>query len=502
MKRSIRLPVLVACLAGGVAVGRFVGPPDAQGQLTPAATAVPRELTSYRDVVKQVLPAVVSIESKVKAKKGNGVIRRGRGQQPFEMPPGAPEQFRKFFEEPQRQPEDQPMPREQAIGFGSGFIVDPAGVIVTNNHVVDGADEVEVTLTDGRKFKSTDIKTDEDTDLAIVRVKATDKLPALKFGDSSLMEIGDRVLAVGAPFRLSGTVTNGIISAKGRDLGRRYDDFLQTDAAINHGNSGGPLVNLAGEVVGINAAIKSESGGFQGIGFAVSSNTARNVMTQLQNSGVVKRGYLGIEMVGEVSPEVAARLGMKEHEGVVVARVVPNSPAAKAGLKADDVITAVNGQAVRDNRTLLRSVGNMAIGKSTDVTVLRDGKPQNLSLTLEEQPKGYGKAPTPTGGSRIERQTVAVEKFGLELVDLPADRTDAFGVTGGALVVRVDADGAAAEAGIGQGLVITKVDRKDVTSADAAKKAIEQGDATKGVLLHLRSDRGITSIVLLKAEKK
>jgi serine protease Do len=447
-----------------------------------------------------VLPAVVSIESKVKAKKGDGTNRRRQVMPDLQ---GVPEQFRdqlrRFMEEQQ----GGDTPREQVLGFGSGFIVDPAGVIMTNNHVVDGADEVEVTLTDGRKFTSTEIKTDKDTDLAIVRVKANGTLPSLRFGDSSQMEIGDRVLAVGAPFGLAGTVTHGIISAKGRDLKLgRYDDFLQTDAAINPGNSGGPLVNIAGEVVGINSVIKSRSGGFQGVGLAVTSNTARNVMTQLQTSGTVKRGYLGIEMAREVSPDVAARLGMKDGQGVVVARIVPSSPAAKAGLKTDDVITSVAGHPTHDNRALLRTVGGLPIGKPAEVEVLRDGKSQKLTLTLEEQPKGYGERTVPTRGSRIESETITVEKFGLELADLPADRAEAFGVTGGAIVVRVEADSAAAESGIGRGLVITKVDKKDVTSAEAAKKAIEKGDATKGVLLHLRSADGVTSIVVLKAEKK
>jgi len=375
-------------------------------------------------------------------------------------------------------------------------------VILTNNHVVDGATEVVVTLTDGRKFTSSDIKTDLASDLAIVRVKASGQLPFLKFGDSSQSEIGDRVLAVGAPFGLTGSVTHGIISARGRDLGGKYDDYLQTDAAINPGNSGGPLVNLAGEVIGVNSAIKSRSGGFQGIGLAITSNTARNVMQQLQTNGTVKRPYLGVEMAREVSSDVAARLGMKDGQGVVVARVVPNSPAARAGIKADDVITALNGQAVHDNRTLLRTVVGLPIGKAAEVEVLRDGQARKLSLTLEEQPKGYGERTIPTRGSRVEKEAIRVEKFGLELADLPEDRTEAFGVKSGALVVGVDANGAAADAGIGSGLVITKVDRKDVNSAEAAKQAIEKGDAAKGILLHLKSADGGTAIVLLKAEKK
>src|SRR5205823_5715105 len=204
-------------------------------------------------------------------------------------------------------------PSEQFIGFGSGFIVDPKGVVLTNNHVVDGATEVEVTLHDGRKFTSKDIKTDEKTDLAIVRLDTKGaSLPYLELGDSASMEIGDRVLAVGAPFRLTGTVTSGIISAKGRyGLGlNKYEDFLQTDAAINPGNSGGPLVNLDGKVIGVTSAIKSRSGGFQGVGLAISSNEARKIMRRLHEHGVVRRGYLGVQ-IRDVEEETAKKYGLK-----------------------------------------------------------------------------------------------------------------------------------------------------------------------------------------------
>jgi len=501
MTRSFRWPLLTVALAAAVAAGRYSGLPAAQGQPASGGAAIPKELTSYRDVVKQVLPAVVSIESKAKAKKGEATIRR-RPRIMQELPPGIPEEFRRFFEERQQQQDEMPAPREQVLGFGSGFIVDPNGVIVTNNHVVDGADEVEVTLTDGRKFTSTEVKTDEDTDLAIVRVKSSSPLPSLKFGDSGQMEIGDRVLAIGAPFGLTGSVTHGIISAKGRFLGGRYDDFLQTDAAINPGNSGGPLVNLAGEVVGINSAIRSRSGGFQGVGLAIASNQARNVMQQLQTTGKVRRPYLGIEMAREVTPEVATKLGMKDDHGVVVARVVPNSPASKAGLKPDDVITTLNGQPVQDNRSLLLTVGGLPIGKQIEVDVLREGQPQKLSLTLEEQPKDYAKRTTRQRGGRIEAEGVSVEKFGLELSDLPSDRAEQYGVKGGALVVRVDPDGVAATAGVARGAVITKVDRKEVANAEAAKSALEKGDLSKGVMLHVRSADGTTAIVMLKTEAK
>ncbi|HEX4590269.1 MAG TPA: trypsin-like peptidase domain-containing protein [Gemmataceae bacterium] len=493
MTRSFRWPLLTAALAGGLVAGRYVGLPATHGQTAPTAHAIPRELTSYRDVVKQVLPAVVSIEAKSKPKKAEGPTARRNQPQLDEQQ--IPEEFRRFFQ----LPDSGDMIPRQRQAFGSGFIVDAKGLVMTNNHVVDGADEVEITLTDGRKFTSTDIKTDKATDLAIVRIKANEPLPFLKFGDSTQTEIGDRVLAVGAPFGLAGSVTHGIISAKGRDLGlNRYDDFLQTDAAINPGNSGGPLVNLAGEVVGINSVIKSRSGGFQGVGMAITSNTAHNVMQQLEKNGTVKRPYLGIEMAREVTPEVASRLGMKDNQGVVVARVVPNSPADKAGVKSDDVITELNGHAVHDNRSLLRTVGSLPVGATTEMEVLRDGHPTKLSLKLEEQPKDYGMIQRPNRSSRLDGEGVTVEKFGLELQDLPADRADNYGVKRGALVTGVEQGSASAEAGISSGMVITKVDRKEVDSADAAKQALEKADTGKGALLHLRSVDGTTAIVLLK----
>ncbi len=509
MIRSSRWPLVVVALVGGIAVGRWAGPQEAQGQAQ-QAPAIPAELTSYRDVVRQVLPAVVSIESKLKPQArrqetaNNTPRRRPRAQAPDF--PGLPEDFRRFFEEMERQQEEQgPQgPSERNLGFGSGFLIDPAGVILTNFHVVHGADAVEVTLQDGRKFTSSDFKSDESTDLAIVRIKADGALPALRFGDSSRMQIGDRVLAVGAPFGLTGTVTHGIISATGRDIGlNRYDDFLQTDAAINPGNSGGPLVNLAGEVIGVNSAIKSRSGGFQGIGLAISSNLARSIVSQLQTRGSVQRGYLGVEMAQDVAPAVAERLGMKNGQGVVVAAVRDSSPAAKAGLKVDDVIVGINGQPVHDNRGLVRAIGNLPVGKPVDVEVLRDGQTKKLSVTLEAMPQDYFSSRRPGQSRRLPREpeSVSVKDFGLSLTDLSGDRAEGYGVRGGALIVKVDPDSAAADAGLSRGQVITKVDRKEVATADEAKEALEKGNRDKGVLVHVRTIDGATHIVLLKAAK-
>jgi len=504
MIRSARWPLLVVCLFGGVAVGRWAGQPAAQGQFVAGVTSIPRELTSYRDVVKQVLPAVVSIEAKVEPRKAEPAAQR-RGQRGGgQAPPGLPEDLRRFFED---RGQDN-MPPDGNLGLGSGFIIDPSGVILTNNHVVENADMVEVSLTDGRKFTSRDIKTDKNTDLAIVRIKADGPLPTLRFGDSSQSEIGDRVLAVGAPFGLAGSVTHGIISAKGRDLQlnrRAPDDFLQTDAAINPGNSGGPLVNLAGEVIGINSAIKSRSGGFQGVGLAIASNLARGIVQQLQTQGVVKRGYLGISMALDVTPEVAERLGIKPGQGVVVANVLDKSPAAKAGFKADDVITAINGHPVQNNRALVLTVGTTPIGEPVKVDILRDGHPQKLTVTLEQEPKGYGDNQQAPPALRVPRdsETVSVPKFGLDMTDLTPNRGEAYGLKdGAALVTRVEPGSPAAEAGIGRGIVIARVERKDVHTAEEAKEALEHADPQKGALVHLRNLNGGTMIILLKPSAK
>src|SRR6185312_2324164 len=329
---------------------------------------------------KKMLPAVVSIESQAKAAPA-----RPRGRAPREEQ--VPDEFRRFFDFGEG--DEAPEPRG---GFGSGFLVDAKGVILTNFHVVDGASQVTVHLSDGRKFVSKDFKSDPKTDLSIFRIEAPGPLPFLELGDSDAMEIGDRVLAVGAPFGLTGTVTHGIISAKGRSLQlNMYEDFLQTDAAINPGNSGGPLVSLDGKVIGIDAAIKSRSGGWQGVGLAISSNIAKNIMPQLLKDGVVRRGYLGVQIKDVNEPEVAARLGLKKGEhGVLVTRVFEDTPGAKAGLQSGDVITTLDGKSVRDGHELQTIISRLPVGKVIEVQTLRDGQPKSFSVTIEEQPKQYG----------------------------------------------------------------------------------------------------------------
>jgi serine protease Do len=358
MYRNVRSPLLLVCLAVGGVGGFYLNSATRPVHAEAKPPAIPQELTSYRDVVKAVVPAVVSIESRAKA-------RRVRAK-------------------------DDGRDRSVELGFGSGVIVDPKGVILTNYHVIEGADFVEVRMANGKKYVSQNMSGDKKTDLAIIRIQPERPLPFLTLGDSAKMEVGDRVLAVGAPFGLTGSVTHGIISGKSRNLKlNMYEDFVQTDAAINPGNSGGPLVNLEGKVIGINSAIKSKSGGFQGIGLAVSSNLARAVIDQLLKDGVVRRGYLGVQ-IRDVDSEVAEELRIRENTGVLVTKVFTDSPGAKAGLKVGDIVTNIGGKPVREGAELQKVVLSLPLGKPVDVELIRDGEPRVAKVVIEEQPESYG----------------------------------------------------------------------------------------------------------------
>ena len=488
-----RCSLIVCCLVAGGMAGTFVAGTLLQGQ-APVAPAVPGELTSYRDVVKKVLPAVVSIESKVKAEPAR---QRRRGPREDQVP----EEFRRFFDFGD---DEAPDPRG---GFGSGVIVDPKGVILTNFHVVDGASQVTVQLSDGRKLISKDVKADPKTDLALVRIDAPAALPFLELGDSDKLEIGDRVLAIGAPFGLTGTVTHGIISAKGRSLHlNMYEDFLQTDAAINPGNSGGPLIGLDGKVVGINAAIKSRSGGWQGVGLAISSSIAKNIMPQLLKEGVVRRGYVGVQIKDVTEPELAERLGLKAGEsGVLVTRVFDDTPGARAGLQEGDVITALDGKPVHNGHDLQTVIARKPIGQSIEVRLLRDGQPKTVSVKVEEQPRQFGTTRVPVP-RRLERELdgVTIDKVGVEAVDLTPELAESLGYkeqARGAVVARVDPAGLAADAGIQRGMLITKVDKQVIKSAKELRDALDAAALEQGMLLQVQTPQGGTSFVLLKSGK-
>jgi serine protease Do len=494
-----RSPIALAlCLVAVAAAGLTANRQMLLGDTRQPATAALPEPASFRDIVKHVLPAVVSIETTQK----QAVAMLGSDKDwPFGDMPGLPDELRKHFKQmPHR---SSPLPDSTPHkGIGSGFIVDSKGIIVTNDHVVRNADKVEVRLQDGRKFVSHDIKRDPKTDLAVVRIDAPESLPFLEFGDSSRMEIGDRVLAVGAPLGMTGTVTSGIISSKGRDIHMNmYEDFLQTDAAINPGNSGGPLVNLEGKVVGVNSAIKSNTGGFQGIGLAISANMAKTIMDQLLRDGLVHRGYLGVQ-VGALEPEVAERLGVANRTGLLVSKVTEGTPAAKAGLKDGDILVAVAGKPVKDTRELQRAVAEMPLGKPVELSVLRDGTKKAISVVIEEQPKNYAVARNDRDDSSDGSASIA--KTGIKLADLTPERAKELGLpekTEGAVISEVEPQSVAAEAGLRSGLLILKVDQTHVKNVVEARKALEKGSLEKGILLQVKDPQTGTSYVMLKGSQ-
>jgi serine protease Do len=362
-----------------------------------------------------------------------------------------------------------------------------------------------VHLQDGRTFTSKNIRSDRRTDLAVIILDANnERFPTLEFGDSDAMEIGDRVLAVGAPFGLAGSVTSGIVSAKGRNglHMNMYEDFLQTDAAINPGNSGGPLVNLEGKVVGINAAIKSKSGGFQGVGLAVASNLAKNVIHSLRTDGTVKRGYLGIQ-VRELAPIVAARLGIAKDTGVVVADVYDNTPAAKGGLKPGDIITHIADKTVKDGTVVQRIVSALPINHVAEFDVQRDGKALKLSVAIEEQPATFGVnagAPAPRATTAAPN-SVALDALGIDVADLTDALADDLGYrkgTQGVVITRVHEGGLASASDLRRGMIIAKIDDHRVTNAASAQQALQSANLGGGVLLQVATPQGGVNYVLLK----
>jgi serine protease Do len=387
------------------------------------------------------------------------------------------------------------------MSSGSGVIVDSSGVILTNNHVVAGGGKVTVRLYDGREFVATDVRTDPATEIAVIKIKASN-LPTAKLGNSDELRIGDWVVAVGQPFGLENTVTAGIVSATGRAVGiTKHEEFIQTDAAINPGNSGGPLVDLKGRVIGINTAISSSSGGFQGIGFAVPVNVAKWVSSQLEKDGKVHRAYLGVGIQG-VDQALADQLSLANPHGVLVTDVQPNSPAAKAGIQSQDVIVEFGGVSVASPRNLQALAGRATIGNSQSVTVIRDGKRVELKVTVQEQPANYGERTTERRDEGTEEPSKKeFNKFGLEVGPLTGEVGQQLGVQADAGVVVTDVeDGSPADrAGLSPSMVIVQVAKRPVRSVAEFDAAIRSASPEKGVLLLVRSSEG-SRFVVLKSE--
>ncbi len=438
---------------------------------------------SFADIVERVRPAVVSI--RVKGDAGPHMGLEG-------MPDGPGGPLERFFREFRRgqpgprggDPQDRADP-DVTMSQGSGFIISADGEVVTNFHVVRGAREVTVVTDDGTEYKAKVLGSDEKTDVALVKIDAKDKtFPTVPFAQNSV-RVGDWVLAVGNPFGLGGTVTAGIVSARGREIGAGpYDDFLQIDAPINHGNSGGPTFNLAGEVVGVNTAIYSPSGGSVGIGFAIPSETVQRVISQLEKGGEVVRGWLGVQ-IEPVTRDIADSLGMKEARGALVRESQSASPAIKAGIKPGDAILAVDGHSVRGPRDLARTIAGYEPGASVKITILRDSKEQDITVVL-------GKLPTDLKVADKSRSTPDDGAGSTSLADLglsvaPASDVDAG--PDGVAIVKVDPRGAAARKNLKVGDIILEVQGKPVSTAADITAAVKEAkqDGRHAVLLRVRT---------------
>jgi serine protease Do len=466
--------LLAATAMSGVGVWR-VAPAFAQSSVEhtapidvghPAAQALP----GFADLVQKVGPAVVTISSTMREQADD------EEGSPFQ--PGSPQQhqFQQFFGTPQQGP------AQVVHALGSGFIVDAQGHIVTNNHVVNNATNIEVTLADGRKLPAKVIGVDPKTDLAVLQVKSSTPLPHLALGDSSAARVGDWVVAVGNPFGLGGTVTAGILSARGRQIGEGpYDDFLQIDAPINRGNSGGPLFAQNGTVIGVNTAIYSPSGGSVGIGFAIPSNEVKQVISQLETNGKVERGWLGVSAQA-VSPAMASALHLPTQNGALVAEVQPDSPAAVSGIQPGDVITQVGTQAVNDPRVLAQIVADIHSGTEENVTVRRDGQDKTIPVTIEalrDGGNGHQAMAAADHGAKLGLALAPLDDQARQQMNLDANQK-------GVVIAAVKPDSPAQAAGLQTGDVLEMVGGKAVTSPRQAVTMLHEATQKSGEAVALR----------------
>jgi len=491
---SARRLVLLATVGALGAGALFVQPWSGAAVKLPAFTAPAYAQSAQRpagfaDVVEKVKPAVIS----VRIKRGIENSTYSMDDDPFG--PGSPFEFffRRFGQGGEGGTPDMPRQRRRnfATGQGSGFFISADGFAVTNNHVVDKADQVEVTGDDGRTYSAKVIGSDPRTDLALVKVEGRSDFPFVRLADQA-PRIGDWVIAVGNPFGLGGTVTAGIVSARGRDIGAGpYDDFIQIDAPVNKGNSGGPTFDVDGNVIGVNTAIFSPSGGSVGIAFAIPAETVRSVVDQLKDKGAVTRGWIGVQ-IQPINADIADSLGLKSDEGALVAEPQSGSPAAKAGVQSGDVITAVNGEPVKDARTLARRISRMAPGTSVKLDLIRKGKPETVTLTLGELPKERQARAEP-GAGRPGADT-NVPKLGLTLA--PANGVAGAGEEG-VVVTSVDPAGSAADR-FKTGDVILDVAGAAVSSPGDVRKALSsaQADGKRTVLMRVKSGQGMRFVAV------
>jgi len=491
-----KFALMASVVAGlGVAVygfGPSASPSDIFG--TSAHAQVNNEVrkvaqpVGFADIVERVKPSVISVKVNINEKIAKNDSGDNNDDSPFQ--PGSPmERFFRRFGGPDGLPpglRGGPRGRGAVTGQGSGFFISADGYAVTNNHVVDSADKVEVTTDDGKTYTAKVIGTDARTDLALIKVEGGSNFAFAKLSDGK-PRIGDWVLAVGNPFGLGGTVTAGIVSASGRDIGNGpYDDFIQIDAPVNKGNSGGPAFNTEGEVMGVNTAIYSPSGGSVGIAFSIPASTVKSVIAQLKDKGSVSRGWIGVQ-IQPVTPEIADSLGLKKAEGALVAEPQANGPAAKAGIESGDVITAVNGETVKDARELARTIGGLPPGSAVKLSVLHKGQDKTVSLSLGQLPNTLeAKADTDNGDKGSATRGTDLPKLGLTLA--PANTVAGAGKDG-VVVTDVDPKSAAAERGFKEGDVILEVAGKSVANVADVREAIAaaRSDNKNSVLMRVKS---------------
>ncbi len=498
--RLLAAVALISAVGLGVAIERSGAIGNEPHKVNPTTLRHAEQLSeAFHNAAEIALPSVVTIHSKTNAHPVTN--QRGHSQLPPGENPFKGTPFEEYFKENpfggQGQFHSQ-MPRRE--GMGSGVIIDSSGIVLTNNHVVEGADDVTVHLADGREFKAQDIKTDPETDLAVIRIHGAGSLPAARLGDSDKLQIGDWVIAIGSPFELDQTVSAGIISGRGRELSSiRRAKFLQTDAAINPGNSGGPLVNLQGEIVGINTAIATNNGSFNGIGFAVPSNLAKWVTGHLINKGSVQRAYLGVG-ISELTGDLAEKLGTGD-AGVLVTQVHPDTPAADAGFQPGDVITSFAGQSVDEPRELQELVERVPLDSKQEVTVVRQGKTMTLSVTPAVLPVEK----TPAGKFESQSQVpsnpdhYSVDDMGVEVKDLTPEQAQEMKLeSGGVVITQVDPAKPAFEAGLRPGMVILKVDQQDVTDVASFEAAMNGQSVDKKVLMYVQVRPGTNAFVVVK----
>lgn len=485
--------VLFSLIGTACNTGLLSGEPAAEVPVQPAAPLAPISVdgvrTSYADIVERTSPAVVRIEAETR----NRPQAQGQQQSPFDD----------FFRQLPQPRGNQRSPLER--GLGSGVIVSADGTILTNAHVIDGAEKITVLTNDNKRFEAKLVGIDKPSDLAVVKIEAQN-LPFLTLGNSDTVRVGDIVLAIGNPLGIGQSVTAGIISAKGRRTGLSYgnsndsfEDFLQTDAPINRGNSGGALVNLSAELIGINSQILSTSGGSIGIGFSIPSNMAKTIMEQLLANGRVRRGMLGVN-IQTVTPEMAESKGLPDATGVIVGNVRPGSSAEKAGVKRSDIITAINGEKIQDGNVLRNKIAGTLPGTEVKLTVIRNNETIELTAVLDEfDSENASAAPAQTGPGSESPSARPSGKLGLTLQPLTPELAKQFEVEGtseGLIVSDVDPAGPAADAGISRGDVLLEVNGQAVSSPEAVETAI-QGAGGRPVLL-LVSRRGATVFLTVR----